>query len=85
MVVIVSLISAVYFATVFITLDEKTSNESANPASVETWLLCLAVNKGNKNDCLDLAGALILNEPAVLAVLYLLSVCEIPITRLLAC
>ena len=74
MVVIVLLISVVYFATVFITLDEKTSNEAENFSSIEPWLLCLVTNNGDKNKCLNLAGALILNEPTVLTVLYLLSV-----------
>ena len=76
MVVIVSLISAVYFATVFITLDEKTSTESVSPTSIRPWLVCLALNQGDKNKCLNLAEPLILNEPTVLTVLYLLSVCN---------
>jgi hypothetical protein len=45
-----------------------------NTTRLEPWLLCLIQHNGDKNQCLDLAASLVVNEATVMAVLMLLSV-----------
>ena len=64
----------IFFAVVFVYLDNNEAAVLTNQTRAESWLLCLVEFSGNKNKCLDLAGPLVVNEATVMAVLILLSV-----------
>lgn len=74
MVVIILIVTAVYFAVIFLTLDSQTVATQKNPELAMPWLTCLYLNGGDKNNCLSQASSLILNEAVVAAVLYLIAV-----------
>jgi len=54
-------------------MDNNTTSNAANTEKIEPWLLCLVLNGGDKNKCLDKARDLVTNEATVLAVLIMLS------------
>ena len=74
MVVMILIVSVVYFCVVFLTLDSIQEKERKSHEDALPWVNCLIENKGDKNRCLHEASALTLNEPTVLAVLYLIAV-----------
>jgi hypothetical protein len=75
-IVIVLLIVAdvIFFAVVFVFLDDIEQNLLKNPIKAEDWLKCLVLSGGVKNACTKLAEPLVVNEATVMAVLLLLSV-----------
>ena len=68
------LVSVIYFAVIFIKLDSMTAAELRDPKVALPWLECITIHRGNKNKCLDEASSLILREPAVMVVLFLIAV-----------
>ncbi|KAI9894523.1 MAG: hypothetical protein M1814_001877 [Vezdaea aestivalis] len=72
-VVILIVADVIFFSVVFVFMDNATQVAKNNPDSAKPWLLCLVINKGDKNKCLDLTKHLVLPERTVLAVLLLLS------------
>ena len=72
-VVVILLVSAVYFAVIFQVFDNLGQAALGDPTKTENWVLCLVANGGRKEPCLDLARELSVSEPVVLAVLFLLS------------
>ena len=74
MVVILMIVAVVDFSVVFMKLDAMQQQKKANPAEAKQWLACLFTNKGDKNKCLGLTGSVILNEPTILSVLFMVSV-----------
>jgi preprotein translocase subunit SecY len=73
-VVILIITDVIFFAVVFVYLDNNEIAIANNAARLQPWLLCLAKYNGDKNQCLDLAASLVVNEATVMAVLLLLSV-----------
>ncbi len=75
-IVIVLLIIAdvVFFAVVFVFMDDLETNILKNPTKSADWLTCLIQTGGNKNKCLSFAESLVVNEATVMSVLILLSV-----------
>lgn len=75
MVVMILIVSVVYFCVVFLALDSiQEKEEQKNYDDTLPWVSCLVRNEGDKNQCLREASVLTLNEPTVLAVLYLIAV-----------
>ena len=72
-VVMILLISAIYFAIIFQLFDSLSQQAIENPQRTEKWVLCMAANKGKKEACLNFVNELSLSEPVVLAVLFLIS------------
>ena len=72
-VVMILLVSAIYFAVIFQIFDNLSQQSILSPSKTEAWVFCMATNGGNKIPCLGLAGELSLSESIVLAVLFLLS------------
>ena len=72
-VVMILLVSAVYFSVIFELFDNLQQLDIEDPSRTRDWVLCLVEHGGNKNDCLDVAYELAISEPAVLAVLFLLA------------
>jgi len=59
---------------VFVFLDDIESQILNDPIKAEKWLVCLVIEKGDKNKCLSSASEFIINEATVMAVLLLLSI-----------
>lgn len=73
-IVLLIVADVVFFAVVFVTLDNREQTIATNPDKALDWTTCLVLSGGDKNKCLDKAAKLIVNEAAVMAVLVLLSV-----------
>lgn len=77
-VVLVIIAEVIFFAVVFVSMDNNMISTEANPEKARPWLTCLARSGGNKNECLDLAHKLVEKESTILAVLIFLAVSEPP-------
>jgi hypothetical protein len=77
-IVLLIIADVIFFAVVFVFMDDIESNLLKNPAKADSWLACLIENGGHKEPCVGLAQALVVNEATVMAVLVLLSVCILP-------
>lgn len=64
----------VFFAVVFVFMDNTEIELMRSTTKAIPWVECLIASEGDKNRCLNLAGALVANEATVMAVLILLSV-----------
>ena len=75
-IVLIILINVVFLSIVFIQMDNTVTAAMQDLSKAEPWLLCLVMNQGNKNSCLDQVkdAGLVTNEATVMAVLILLSV-----------
>jgi hypothetical protein len=76
--------NVVFFAIVFVSMDDAAYTSPENLKKAEEWIACLALTSGDKNQCVGAASPLGPNEATVLAVLVLLSVslgCFIPSRR----
>lgn len=73
-IVLLILADVVFFSVIFLYLDNSAQQSRRNTQKAEPWLLCLVLNKGDKNQCLNLVSDLTVNEATVMAVLILLSV-----------
>lgn len=73
-IVLIIITDVIFFAVVFVYLDNNETAVLSDESRAEPWILCLAESNGDKDKCLDLAGALVVNEATVMAVLILLSV-----------
>lgn len=71
-VVVVIVIDVCFFSVVFTSLDQSFQKVTHNTNIAEDWVLCLLKFKGDKDQCLDLASSLTINETTVTAVLLLL-------------
>jgi hypothetical protein len=61
-IVILIITDVIFFAVVFVYLDNNEAAVLTDQARAEAWLLCLVEYNGNKNKCLDLAGPLVVND-----------------------
>lgn len=73
-IVLIIIADVIFFAVVFVFLDDIENSLQKNPAKADKWLFCLIESKGDKNKCIGLAQKLVVNEATVMAVLLLLSV-----------
>lgn len=82
-IVLIILINVVFLAIVFIQMDNTVTAAMQDLSKAEPWLLCLVMNQGNKNACLDSVkdAGLVTNEATVIAVLILLSVSNFQLER----
>ena len=71
-VVLIIVTDVIFFSTIFIKSDNTQQASVMDRTKAAPWLFCLAVT-GDKTKCLDKAGSLVVAEPTVMAVLYLLS------------
>lgn len=72
-IVTIILVDVIFFSIVFVQLDEMQSTILANLDKLEPWLVCLAQNPDDRDECLHLVHGWLVNEPTVVAVLLLLS------------
>ncbi|KAF2097004.1 hypothetical protein NA57DRAFT_77255 [Rhizodiscina lignyota] len=67
---ILVVLESVFFVTVFWSQDKRFQDVSVHPElqpAVQEWSLCLAVNEGDKNKCLELVSGFVLSPTTVLA------------------
>ncbi|KAI9803485.1 MAG: hypothetical protein M1825_001828 [Sarcosagium campestre] len=72
-IVLVIISDVVFFCVVFVYMDNTAVSAMEDVSKIQPWLLCLVLNSGDKNKCLNLTGDLVLNETTAMAVLILLS------------
>lgn len=73
-IVLIIIADVIFFSVVFVFQDNVVQSVTDDPTIAEEWGLCLIGNRGDKGKCLDEAGALVINEATVTAVLLLLTV-----------
>jgi hypothetical protein len=73
-IVLLIIADVVFFAIIFVFMDDTQSQIFKDPAKSRKWLSCLVETGGDKNKCLDAASSLVVNEATIMAVLILLSV-----------
>ncbi|KAJ9615864.1 hypothetical protein H2200_001941 [Cladophialophora chaetospira] len=71
-IVLVLIAEVVFFAVVFVSMDNATQVNAGLLTKAESWLTCLAITGGDKNKCLPRAKGLVKTEGVVLAVLIVL-------------
>ena len=74
--VLIVIADVIFFCVIFLIMDRDSSPSAQETANAEPWLICLALHPGQKEQCLDLALAIVLNQSTVVAVLVLLVVCS---------
>jgi hypothetical protein len=72
-IVLLIIADVIFFAIVFVFMDGTETSMVKDPTKAEKWLACLVATEGDKNKCLDLAEAFVVNEATVMSVLVLLS------------
>ena len=74
-IVLIIIVNVVFLAIVFVQMDNTVTAAVQHLDSAQPWLLCLVLNEGNKNACLDKVRAahLVTGEAKVMAVMLLLS------------
>ena len=73
-IVLLIITDVIFFAIIFVFMDDLETNALKDPLKSLAWLECLVENLGEKDKCLKQAGSLVVNEATVMAVLVLLSV-----------
>lgn len=71
--VLILIADTVFFAIIFVSIDNTTQATLHDIQKAEPWILCLVVNGGDKNACLDKINGMAISEATVMAVLILLS------------
>jgi hypothetical protein len=73
-IVLLIIADVIFFAVVFVFMDDTEATLLKDPLKSEAWLGCLITANGDKNQCLKFAQSLVINEATIMAVLVLLSV-----------
>lgn len=73
-IVLVIIADVIFFAVVFVFMDNTVQAIKDDPQKALVWAACLVAAGGDKNKCLDQASVLVVNLPTVTAVLVLLAV-----------
>jgi len=73
-VVLLIIADVIFFAIVFVFMDDIETNLLRHPSKAQDWTTCLIIAKGDKHKCMASADALVVNEQTITAVLLLLSV-----------
>ena len=73
-VVLIIIAEVIFFAVVFVSMDNNLMATESEPEKARPWLLCLASSRGDKNQCLHLAHEMVEKESTILAVLVCLAV-----------
>ncbi|KAI0446830.1 hypothetical protein F4803DRAFT_454592 [Xylaria telfairii] len=72
-IVLIIIADVIFFAIIFVFLDNTVEDIKNNPNKAGSWIVCLASTKGDKDACLKLAEPLVVSLPTVTAVLILLA------------
>lgn len=77
-VVLLIIADVIFFAVIFVYLDDIETKMIKQPLKAQDWLTCLVLKKGDKNACLSFATDLVVSQATIMAVLVLLSVSLLP-------
>lgn len=83
-IVLLVIADVIFFAVVFVTMDNGSQMDAARLKKALPWLTCLVLSGGQKNKCLPEAKGLVESESVVLGVLIMLGVSVPPPGRHLA-
>ncbi|RYO81419.1 hypothetical protein DL766_002190 [Monosporascus sp. MC13-8B] len=72
-IVLIIMADVIFFAIVFVFQDNTVMAVKEDSNIALPWVACLIRNHGDKEQCLDEAGALVISVPTVIAVLILLA------------
>ncbi|TVY60676.1 hypothetical protein LSUE1_G007449 [Lachnellula suecica] len=72
-IVLLIIADVIFFAVVFVFVDDIEESILKNPTKAAEWLGCLIKTDGDKNACLKFTKSLVINEATVVSVLLLLS------------
>ncbi|KAF7509533.1 hypothetical protein GJ744_007933 [Endocarpon pusillum] len=72
-VVLIIIAEVIFFAVVFVSMDNNTISTEADPDKARPWLRCLRDSGGRKAECVHLARELVVKESIILAVLVCLA------------
>ncbi|RYP54178.1 hypothetical protein DL768_000957 [Monosporascus sp. mg162] len=72
-IVLIIMADVIFFAVVFVFQDNTVMSVKEDSNLALPWVTCLIRTHGNKDQCLDEAGALVVSVPTVIAVLILLA------------
>ncbi|KAF4992594.1 hypothetical protein FGRMN_7079 [Fusarium graminum] len=72
-IVLIIIADVIFFSVVFVFQDNVVQSVADDPKKATKFVVCLYENKGKKQDCLDEASSLVINEATVTAVLLLLA------------
>lgn len=75
-IVLLIIAEVVFFAVIFVSMDNSSQVNAELFERALPWLTCLAFSGGNKNMCLPKARGLVKDEGIVVAVLVCLAVCR---------
>ncbi|KAI1433633.1 hypothetical protein GGR50DRAFT_476484 [Xylaria sp. CBS 124048] len=73
-IVLIIIADVVFFAIIFVFLDNTVQEIKTNPVKALKWIGCLVESGGDKNLCLAEVKPLVVNLPTVIAVLILLAI-----------
>lgn len=73
-VVLVIIAEVIFFAVIFVSMDDSMIATETDPEKARPWLTCLALSNGDKNKCLYLAKELVEKEATIMGVLVCLAV-----------
>ncbi|GAB7347449.1 hypothetical protein MBLNU459_g4365t1 [Dothideomycetes sp. NU459] len=77
LIVTICLVDVIFFAVVFVYLDDVENSLLHDFARAESWVLCLVSTGGDKDQCLSLGQKWLVPESTVAAVLVMLSLISI--------
>ncbi|KAF4512567.1 hypothetical protein G6O67_001687 [Ophiocordyceps sinensis] len=72
-IVLIIIADVIFFSIVFVFQDHIVLSVTRDPKVARDWVLCLIRAAGDKNQCLDQARSMVVNEATVSAVLLLLA------------
>ncbi|POR31236.1 Uncharacterized protein TPAR_08556 [Tolypocladium paradoxum] len=72
-IVLIIIADVIFFSTIFVFQDNVVQSVTTDPKVAKIWATCLIGASGDKNQCLNEARSLVVNEETVMAVLLLLA------------
>lgn len=72
--IVLIIIADAIFSVVFVFQDHIVLSVTRDPQVAKDWVVCMIGAAGDKNECLDQAKSMVVNEATVSAVLLLLAV-----------
>lgn len=77
LIVTICLVDVIFFAVVFVYLDDLENALLHDFVRAEPWVLCLVESSGDRNKCIDLGQKFLVPESTVAAVLVMISLISI--------
>ena len=83
LIVTITLVDVIFFAVVFVYLDNIESHIVKETTRAEPWIICLVMTGGDKNQCMEQSEEWLISERVVGAVLIMLSLIGLEVFCLL--